>query len=308
MGSSGSTQQPVTQQTQQTKDPWAPSQPYLQQAMGAAQSLYQTDQGYRPYTGQTQASLNPWLENTQTILAGQLGPEVAAGGSLGVNAARGLGLNMIQNSGLSPELRSLYQQAQGDQNPYLQAMLDTSNRRINDKVGSSMSGAGRYGSGQHTDVASRAMAEAADPILAQDYARRQQQMQGIAESGLQRAGQWSQLMPTLDEARWAPAQGLMALGQYRQERDQAAIDQQMKTWKDVQAYPWEQLARYNAIAGGAGALGGSMAGSTSTPINSPSTLQKMLGGGLAGAGIGASFGGPVGAGVGALGGGLLGLL
>jgi hypothetical protein len=51
-----------------------------------------------------------------------------------------------------------------------------------------------------------------------------------------------------------------------------------------------------------------MSGSTTTPINQPSTLQKLLGGGLAGAGIGASFGGPPGAAVGALGGGLLGMM
>ena len=73
------------------------------------------------------------------------------------------------------------------------------------------------------------MAEAADPVLAQDYARRQQQMQGIAEGGLQRAGQWSQLMPTLDEARYAPAQKLAGFGQFYQERGQEALDDQIKT-------------------------------------------------------------------------------
>jgi hypothetical protein len=152
------------------------------------------------------------------------------------------------------------------------------------------------------------MAEAADPLLAQDYARRQAQQQSILEGGLQRAGQWSQLMPSLDEAQRAPAQGLMTLGQFYNERDQSQLNDLMKLHNAQEAYPWENLARLNAIAGGAGALGGSMTGSTSTPINQPSTLQKLLGGGLAGAGIGGSFGGPVGAGVGALGGGLLGMM
>ena len=54
----------------------------------------------------------------------------------------------------------------------------------------------------------------ADPSLAQDYARRQQQMQGIAEGGLQRAGQWAQLMPTLDEAQYAPAERMASVGQF----------------------------------------------------------------------------------------------
>ena len=184
-------QQPVTQQTSQTRDPWSAAQPHLIEGLENARGLFQSNVGYQPYTGQTQADLNPMLGNTMSVMASQLQPDVNAGGTAGVNAARGLGLNMIQNEGLNSNLKSLYEQAQGDQNPYLQAMLDTSNRQISDKIGSSMSGAGRYGSGQHTDVAARAMAEAANPVLAQDYARRQQQMQGIAEGGLQRAGQWS---------------------------------------------------------------------------------------------------------------------
>jgi len=160
-----------------------------------------------------------------------------------------------------------------------------------------MSGAGRYGSGAHTDVAARAMAEAANPILAEDYSQ-----------GLQRAGQWAQLMPTLDEARLAPAQGLMNLGQFYNERAQNQLNDQIKLYNAQQARPWEQVARLNAIAGWAGGLGGTQFGTQTTPINQPSTLQKLFGGAAAGAGIGGSFGGPVGAGVGALGGGLLGLM
>ena len=116
-------------------------------------------------------------------------------------------------------------------------------------------------------------------------------------------------MPALDEARYAPAQSLMTLGQIIQERDQSSWIDQIKLYNAQQAYPWEQLGslQRNRRAG-PGALGGTMTGSTTTPINSPSTLQKLLGGGLAGAGIGGSFGGPVGAGVGALGGGLLGMM
>jgi len=306
MSSGGQT--PVTQQTQQTKDPWAPAQNNLQQSLNLSRWYSDNDIGYQPFTGQTTAALNPTMQAGLNAMGGTLMPDALAGGTAGVNAGRALGTNMIQNQGLSPELQSLYQQARGDQNPYLQNMLNTSNRQISDKIGSSMSGAGRYGSGQHTDVAARAMAEASDPVLAQDYARRQEQMQKIATGGLERAGQWAQLMPMLDEARLAPAQGLANLGQFYQERDQKAIDDQIKLYNAQQARPWEQVARLNAIAGQAGALGGTQFGSQTTPINNPSTLQKLFGGAAAGAGIGGSFGGPAGAGIGALGGGLLGLL
>jgi len=43
MGSSSS-QQPVTQQTQATRDPWAPAQPYLQKAMTRAGSFFDDGQ------------------------------------------------------------------------------------------------------------------------------------------------------------------------------------------------------------------------------------------------------------------------
>jgi len=146
------------------------------------------------------------------------------------------------------------------------------------------------------------------PVLAQDYQQRQQMMQQIATGGLERAGQWAQLMPTLDQAQYAPAQTLGAVGEYLTDRSQAGLNDQIKLWNQAQARPWEQLARYNAIAGQAGGLGGTQFGSSTTPINQPSTLQKLFGGAAAGAGIGGSFGGPVGGAAGAGIGGLLGML
>jgi len=315
-------QQPVTQQTQQTKDPWAPSQSGLQQSMNLARWYSDNDIGYQPWTGATQQPINMYTQMGLTDMANTLGGDAAAGGTPGVNAGRALGLSQMQSQGITPGLQqslgqyaSLYDQATNNENPYLQSILDTNNRRIGDRVNSSVSGAGRYGSGAHTDIMSRALAESADPVLAQDYARRQAQaMQAtgaqadIYGQGLQRAGQWAQLMPTLDEARLAPAQGLANIGQYYNERDQKALDDQIKLYNAQQARPWEQAARLNAISGQAGALGGTQFGTQTTPINQPSTLQRLFGGAAAGAGIGGSFGGLPGAGIGALGGSLLGLL
>ena len=138
MGSSGG-QNPVTQQTQQTKDPWAPAQPHLQQAMNSAGNLFNTDSATSPTTGATQATRS----NLSTRLEQCLQHALALCRKIRRHARRQcraaqLGTNMIQNQGSEPELQSLYEQAQGDQNPYLQNMLDTSNRQISDKIGSSM--------------------------------------------------------------------------------------------------------------------------------------------------------------------------
>lgn len=295
--SSGS-QQPVTQQTTQTKDPWSAAQPFLQNAMSSAGALYNSNIGYTPYSGPTQAPLDPWLQAGLTTESGQAWNDAYAGGPQNVKAAQGLAQNMITNQGLSPQLQSLYQQAQGDQNPYLQGVI---NQQM-DKVNSAMSGSGRYGSGSHD----AAIAQAISPTLAQDYARRQQQQQDILTGGLQRAGQWSQLAPSLYEAQYAPMQRLQTIGQYQQDRSQAALNDQIKMYNASQAYPWEQLARFNAIVGGAGGLGGTSV--TSSPVTQPSTLQRLLGGGLAGAGLGGSIFGAPGAAAGGIGGGLLGLL
>jgi len=296
--SSGSSQQPVTQQTQQTKDPWGPSQQYLQQTMQAAGNNYNLGIGYQPFTGSTIAPLQPDLArgigNIMGIASGNLG------GTAGVNAARSAGTTLLQSQGLSPELRSLYEQAQGDHNPYLEATI---NKQVN-AANAAASAGGRYGSGGHDAAITQAMA----PTLAADYARRQQQQQDILTGGQDRMGKWAQIMPGLDEAQYAPAEKLASGAQFYQERDQKALDDQIKLYNAQQAYPWEQLARYNAIVGGAGGLGGTSFGSTTTPINQPSTLQRLFGGAAAGAGLGATFGGLPGAGIGALGGGLLGLL
>jgi len=304
MGGSSS-QQPVTQQTTQTRDPWVAAQPSLSQIIGQAGNLFNSNTGYVPYTGQTQAGLDPNLELGLASQAGIAKGYQGLGGTAGNAAAQQEATNMIQNQGLSPELRSLYQQAQGDQNPFLNSIIDTSNRRIGDRINSSMSGAGRYGSGQHTDVMARALAESADPLLAQDYARRQQQQQDILTGGLQRAGQWAQLQPTLEAAQYAPAERLASAGQYGQDRAQSLLNDQIKEYNAQQARDWEQLSRWNAIVGGAGGLGGSQV--TTSPIQQPSTLQRVLGGGIAGAGLGSMFGAP-GAAIGGIGGGLMGLL
>lgn len=297
MGGSSSSQTPVTQQTTQTRDPWGPSQPFLLGAMNSAQNLYNTNTGFQPYTGNTQASLHDWLQ--QGLGAQYSQAAGSLGGTPGVNAARARGTELINSYGLSPELQNLYNRTSTQDNPYLQGV-------INQQVGqanAAASGMGRYGSGAHD----AAIAQAIAPTLSQDYARRQQQAQSILESGLQRQGNWSQLMPALDEQMYVPAQHMAAVGQYYTDYGQRALDASIKQYNAQQAYPWEQLSRLNAIVGGAGGLGGTQV-TTQPGASQPSTLNKILGGAAAGAGIGSMFAPGIGTGIGALGGGLLGLM
>lgn len=316
MGSSsgGSSQPQQVVQQQQNQEPWGPSQQYLLGAMNSASSLYNSDQTQRPYMGQTQAGLSDFTTSGLQAQA-DIATAQGLGGSEGVRAARGLGTNLIQSQGLNEGTRAgigqynqIYADATGQQNPYLLDTIAANDRRIADKVNSAMSGAGRYGSGAHTDVLSRSLAEAANPLLLQDYEARQgrrlaatQGAAGLYGEGLNRAGQWSQAMPGLDEAQYAPARMLEGVGQFYSNRSQQALNDQIRQYEANAAYPWESLARYNAIIQGAGGLGGTKAAINTTSVPQASTLQRTLGGAVAGAGLGSIFG-PVGTGVGALGG------
>src|SRR5262245_48229136 len=80
----------------------------------------------------------------------------------------------------------------GQTNPYLLQAIADQNRLAANKVQSSMSAAGRYGSGAYSDAMARAQSEIADPILAQDWLARQQlgqgYLQGLTNIGQARAG------------------------------------------------------------------------------------------------------------------------
>jgi hypothetical protein len=59
--------------------------------------------------------------------------------------------------------------ADAGKNPYLLDMLNANDARIANRVNSTVAGMGRYGSGGHTDVLARSLAEADNPVLAQAY-------------------------------------------------------------------------------------------------------------------------------------------
>jgi hypothetical protein len=283
--------------------------------MGQASNLWAANAGYTPYTGQTQADLSgpssAGLEWQQGL------DQTSPYGFPSTTAALGTAQNVISSQGMTPgiqgaadQYQDLYNKASSPDNPYLQAQLDAQNRQIADKVNSATSGQGRYGSAAHTDVLTRALSETDAPVLAQDYARRQQEMlaatqgqAGVYQQGLAQAGQYAQLLPALQQLQYLPAQNEMAIGSVYDQRAQAQLNDQIKMYNAGQAYPWEQLSRYNAILQGTGGLGGQQV-TSSTPYQAP-FAQRLLGGAVAGGGLGSIFG-PVGTGIGALGGAALG--
>jgi hypothetical protein len=314
--SSGATS-PVVTQTQ-TRDPWSGVQPYLSGMYQTADVMRAQNQGYTPYTGPTQAALDPYAQAGLGNLL-NMGSYYSQAGVPGIADAQNLGDYVINQQGITPgiqqsisglgqagnQYQQIYNQNIGTQNPYLQDVID---QQMN-QVQSAMSGAGRYGSGDYTAGIARAIA----PTLAQDYMARQQlaeqatgglaqtyqQQAGLYNQGLQQAGQWAQAEPGFYQASLAPMQTELAAGDILGQRAQNDLNAQIAQYNAQQAYPWQQLEREAAILAGAGQLGGTQV-TAQTPQQAP-TLQRLLGGALVGGGLGSSFG-PVGTGVGALGG------
>jgi hypothetical protein len=293
MGSSTETKYVPTTTTGST-EPWGPAQGPLNTALQGAQSLYASDVGYKPYTGQMQAGLSSQtqgaLDQTQQLAQGQ-------GGLLG-QAGYGYATDLVNSGGMSADQRAslapLQATANGDYlnqtNPYLQQMLDTNAEKVRNQVNSSMSGAGRYGSGAHTTQLSKGITDATAPLLYQNYdAERQRQLS--AATGLSdiygqasnRALQTAGMGASLTDQLYDPASRMAGVGQVYDDRAQTDINNQISQWDAAQARPWEQLSRLNAIASGSGQLGGTS--TKTTPVAQQSTLQKILGYGATGLGL-----------------------
>ena len=152
-----------------------------------------------------------------------------------------------------------------------------------------MSGAGRYGTGQHADVAARAMAKRPTRSWRRTMPARTADAKDIPQGGLNRAGQWAQLMPTLDQAQYAGPDRMQSYGQFLTRTARSWI------WQDQIG---DLQRRAGAAVGAIVALrqhpvrrwrrsGGTKI--TTQNAYQPTTLQKIGGGAIAGAGLGSMF-------------------
>jgi hypothetical protein len=312
MGSSNKATPPTV--TTQSNEPWGPAQGPIASALSSAQSLYNADVGYKPYTGALQAAVDPRTTEAlaMTENTARNGYNIAP---QAYQTASGILGNMGMSAQAQPGLDSLAATARGDSlgvvNPALQSMLDTNSENAMNRVNSISAGMGRYGSASHGAAAGRAITEATAPLLAQNYeAERGRQLaasQGMVDNygaGMDRALRTAASGSAIQDLQYDPARRLAGVGDFYTGRNEDLLAQQRDLYDQAQARPWEQVARLNAIASGAGQLGGTQV--STTPRQSSSTAQRAIGGAAAGAAAGSMFG-PWGTALGGAGGGLLGL-
>lgn len=297
------------QTTTETKEPWAPARPYLENVMGEAKRLYDTGAGFKPWQGDFVADMSG-----DTTLGMNNIRNIATSGSPFIDATYGKMTDIMNREGISSNMERsmapLWDAANGvglkETNPYLQGLLNQSDDAIMSKVASMASGSGRYGSGAMGSTLGKAMGDSRNNILYQNWdaeRRRQLDAAGYLTStygqGLDRTNTIASMGGNLEALRYDPAMRLLGIGGMLDQRAQAELEGEISRWDAEQNAPWQRLSAYNTIVAPMGQQGG-----TITQVAPKQKSGNPITGGLGGAMTGlALFGGNP---LGALFGGLLG--
>lgn len=292
-----------TQNTQTTNEPWGAAQPALRTSINAAQSLYNHGIGSTPYTGSTVVPFS-----RQTTAAQGMAEHVARQGyeTLSANMARierlmaDRGLTDLQRQSvdqLTPMASGAYLTRN---NPFTQAVVDRTGEQMAHRIGELAGASGRYGAGAHQGVLAREIGDMANRAYQDDYNRERGYMQDAIGSVFnagqqQRTNQIGDTRAIVDayNARLSPTKTLYEVGSQFEDLATRQKNDELRLFNETQNAPWDNLARLNAVAGGAGRLGSS----SQVQAQGPSAFQRGIGGAVAGSPFG-----PIGMALGGLGG------
>lgn len=275
--------------TRNISEPWSGVQPFLKNAYGDAEGIYQQGApGY--YSGNLIA---PQSANTQTALQ-NLGQRGAAGSDL-TRAAQGQLQDTLSGTYLNGETPGF----QGALNAATRPIIDNYTKTIMPGMDSNFSSAGRYGSGAHAmasgDAAGGlmdALGDTTSRMVYQNYGdERNRQIQGML------------FAPELAAQDYKDIAAQGQAGQAQDAYQQSLIDAELAkyNYNSNKDFNWAQ--QYINMLNGAG----NPSSTTISPQASPNPFTGALGGAGVGAQIGSIIPG-VGTGIGALAGGGLGLL
>ena len=269
------------QTTTQSSAPWEGAQPVLRDAIGRSQYLVNNGIGEGIYSGST---VVPWSSqttqamgniqnnaNANTSGAGLSGQYQGVINSGGYNAAQQGALNNTRSLANSSYSVS----------PELQKVLDAQAAKVGDSVNLNASAAGRYGSGANQSLLAKNVGDLTNSTIFNDYTNWQGR-RDAANSNLFNMGQ--QGFNNLGAAYTglnAPNQDLMNVGAMNEDLATRYKNDELRIFNEQQNKPWEQLGRYNAIASGAGAMGGTQ--TTTQPGQNP--FLTAAGYGLSGLGL-----------------------
>lgn len=286
-----------------------PNASQTEQGLGYMENVANQNMGGQGISGQYQNAIQSGgmfggqgsAQNTMQGLAG-------AGGDFARIGQQAQGPSFSQNN-----LSSMAAGNQiGSSNPYFEDALRIASERTADATNLGASSMGRYGSGAHTQTLARNIGDMQTTARAgqvnQDIANMMQansmidnqRMAGLgmglnaaqaragAAGNLFNMGQQAfQNLGTAYQGQMAPAQTLMGIGANREDLMGRMINDEIRRYEGNQQAPMRAIEWRNAIASGAGALGGSSSTTAQMPGQNP--FASALGYGLTGLGAAGSF-------------------
>ena len=259
--------------------PWTGAQPALNTALQGAQKLYNTGVGSEVYTGST---VVPWDQKT---IQGQNIITDAANANSGGKGLSGQyqgiidsgGYNSAQNDALKNTRDIANSSFNINEDPGFQQVIDQATTAVNGNA----SAAGRYGSGTNQQLLGNTIGD----LGARQY-QAWQTRKDNANSNLFNMGQTGiGNLGTAYTGMQAPAQDLMKVGSMNEDLATRKMNDWLRVVNETQQKPWENLSRLNAIASGAGQLGGTT--TQASPGQNP--WLTAAGYGATGAGLLGSF-------------------
>jgi len=251
-----------------TNEPWEPAQAGLKYGIGEAQNLYKSGIGASAYTNST---VVPFSQRTEGAMDSIMDKSNAAQGTMG---------KPLQ--ALSDQIDMFRPIAQGDfsNDQTFNRTLGRAQEDARNSVNLGASAAGRYGSATHQGNVAREVGELTD--------RAQLQRQQWATSGLNNA---SSALSNAYQTSLQPEASQMGLGGMDEDLMARTMSDQARIFQEQQNLPWDNLARYQAILGGYGQLGGNSTSTAKAPIQSASPFGNALTGYAAAGPIGGILGG-----------------
>lgn len=265
--------------TQSNSEPWKAAQPALKTGIDAAQGLYNSGVGAKVYSGST---VVPWdAKTTQGMgaITDQANANIGGNGLSG--QLQGVINNGGYNSGQLEALNNTRSVANGNfdinSDPGFAQVIDQARNSVN----AGASGAGRYNSGMHDQT----MINSIGDLGARQYQAFQQRKDAANSNLFNMGGTAFGQLGQAYSGMQAPAQDLMKIGGMNEDLATRQMNDKLRIFNETQSKPWENLARLNGIASGAGSLGGTT--TQSQPGQNP--FLTALGYGASGAGLLGSF-------------------
>lgn len=290
-GSSQETNQ--SQNSTTTSEPWGPAVPHIKDIFGDAKKMYDYGVGPQVWSGST---VTPFSAPTQEGLT--KGYQMAQSGNPFATAVQDYATSTMQNSGANPFMleakTNIDPTAKGDMlngNPFFQQALDFQSGKIEDRVNSIFSGAGRGLSGSHAKGLASELGGLRFGALSDQFNNeRAYQMDAnkmIAGMGSDAAATSSNLIgnaTNLDSLRFNDIDRMLKIGGTIEGKQGEVLNEAKSKFDQQNMLPWQHLQLYkdsiNPNVGGTSSTVGTGSSTTSTPFNPMSLLGiPMMAGG-----------------------------